>query len=826
MQNITFAASETVITDSDAQWKLNWNWERNQEGFEWISSEISTENGLKLTVDDEKFDLFNTYKYACTSGDGETKLENPSGEYKYFIRLDADGNPVHYDADDKTSKRVMIYHQGRNNYSASFNAGETGNNGEAIVLSYDFDITTLDNQYWNAPKLSFMGFNIFHDVAGKFRIAHNGGNLDIEKDKNINKHSVSYVIAPAVEGGRYHMTAVMLDGELIQLNNIYSTTSGKTDADCYLTDMTFTFYIGKGRSAEINNLKVVRGFDDIVLSTDFIEGSEIGDNGIAISSSTKLVSGTMDGKIKVYDCDFDDELIADPGVVINYTADGMGANVRFTKLEGGGNYRMELTGVVDMWGNEYKDTFSVAFSTPDNESGGGDIDDTPDEEAGSNEISVGEIQIGSSNTLYHGHGFFKASKSDDMYEVMIDTDAWFEAEDEKYGKENYYYYLDEDGSEKLLGYGNDSWNHLELDIKTDETVNTNKPVVVSYEWYGENLPAVSEWGAYYMNIMGMYFYLSDYTADKTMLKVYQNGTTALPGFSIEPTADNWHSMKVVISPVVTEGRSKLEAVIIDGKITFIEDAYSNLATYDDSKLILDRITMHVPKPSEGTANVGDSFVKLRNIQAMRVDGIEAEMFMPLGVQNPKEPLKLNFNYQIEDELKAEDFSIYEITDETDADGKAIEKQVLNKITVSKEYDGKQVLIDVGEGGLYYNKNYKLVINKNIIVEDYITLVRRECEFSTYEYPDELTAELTRVGNKINYNISGGGDSFLITVSTYDETGALVGFNPVTAEKEGAGNRQKARGSVEIVNASSDESVLVSIFTGDGTMKLYRLPTEF
>ena len=138
---------------------------------------------------------------------------------------------------------------------------------------------------------------------------------------------------------------------------------------------------------------------------------------------------------------------------------------------------------------------------------------------------------------------------------------------------------------------------------------------------------------------------------------------------------------------------------------------------------------------------------------------------------------------------------------------------------------KQISINVGEGGLYYNKNYKLVINKNIIVEDYISLSKKEYEFSTYEYPEELNAQLSRNGNTISYNISGGGESFLIFVSTYDETGALVGLNTVNAQKEGSGNRKKARGNIEIKNFTDGCKVLVSIFTGDGTMKLYRLPTE-
>ncbi len=810
--NITFAASSTVITDNDAAWTMQWNWERNQEGFEYVSSEMSTENGLKLIVDTEKYNAFNSYKYP-TKDNGETKCE-ASGEYKYYIRFDADGNPVAYDANDKTSNRVMVYHQGRNNYVAKFGVGETENTGEPIILSYDFDITTKNNSWWNSPNMSFMGFTLRHDVGGDIQIAHNGGNMNIEKNKNIQKHSISVIIAPTVTDGRYEMLGIMLDGEIIPMSGIYSTTSGKTDNDCYLSDLSFTFYLGSTESAELTNLNVVRGFDDIVLSTDFIDGSEIGSDGINISSSVPLKANT--GEIKVYDCDFDGELVADPGTVVTYNNDVV--NAMFTKLEGGGNYRMELTGVEDIWGNEYTDTLSVSFATPAGESG--DIDDTPDEEAGGNNISVGDMVIGSSNTLYHGHGFYEASKTDGEFEVIVDNPEWWYAEENKFGENNYYYYTDKDGNKTLIGYGNDSWNKLDLEIKADENVNSGEPLVVSYDWKADNVGKVSEWGSYYMNIMGVYCFISEYASTETMLKYYENGTTVTKTVNLKATADGWHNIKVVFSPKLTDGRPQVTAVIVDGEITFYDNMYSTVNTYSDDTFVMNGITLNVAKPTEAKANNGDSIVKLRNVELKRVDGLKAEMFMPLGVQNPKEAIKLNFNYPVSDDLSGKDFTIYEL------DENGTETAISNKLTVSKAYDDKQVLVTVGDGGLYYDKNYKLVINKNIIVEDYISITEKEYEFSTYEYPDDLSAELARSGDTINYNISGGGDSFVIMVSTYDTDGALVGFNSITAEKEGSGSRQKARGSVEIKNAGTDKKVMVYIFTADGKMKPYRMPTEF
>ena len=809
--NIVLAELQTVITDSDASWTMQWNWERYQEGFEYVSSEIRTENGLKLTVDTDKYNAVDAVKY---STDGNGNPVAASGEYKYSFRVDSDGNAVAYDKNDTTSTSYIWYHQGRNNYSAKFNVGETENTGEPIVLSYDFDITATNTSWWNSPRLEFMDFTIRHDVGGNLQIVHSGGNLDIEKNKNIQNHSISVVIAPTVTNGRYEMLGIMLDGEVIPMSGIYSTKTGKTDADCYLSSMNFVLYLGPSESAELTNLSVVRGFDDIVLSTDFADGSEIGNDGINISSSVPLKENT--GEITVYDCDFDGELVADPGAVITYNNDVI--NAMFTKLEGGGNYRMELTGVEDIWGNKYTDTLSVNFATPAGESGG-DIDDTPDEEAGGNDISVGDIAIGSSNTLYHGHNFYEASKTDDEFEVVIDNAEWWYAEEHKFGENNNYYYTDKDGNKTLIGYGNESWNKLDLDIKADEKVNPGEPLVVSYDWNAENVGKVSEWGSYYMNIMGVYCFISEYSSTETMLKYYENGTSVTKAVNLKATADGWHNIKLVFSPTLKDGRTQVTAVIVDGEITFYDNMYSTVNTYSDDTFVMNGITLNVAKPTEAKANNGDSIVKLRNVELKRVDGLKAEMFMPLGVQNPKEAIKLNFNYPVSDALTGKDFKIYEISE----DG---EKAISNELTVSKAYDDKQVLVTVGDGGLYYDRDYKLVIDKNIIVEDYISISQKEYEFSTYEYPDDLSAELTRSGDTISYNISGGGDSFVIMVSTYDTDGALVGLNCITAQKEGSGDRQKARGSVSIKNADSDTNVMLYIFTNDGKMKLYRMPTEF
>ena len=822
-QNIAFAASETIVTDNDVEWQLQWNWERYQEGFEYLSSEIELENGLKITVDNDKYNDFVTYRYASNDS-GATKCAE-SGEYKYYMRFDSEGNPVAYNSSDTTSTRVPIYHQGRDNYNVKLNVGESENTGEPIVLSYDYKITTPHTSWWNSPYMDVMGFTVRYDVGGKVQLVHNGGELAYEKDTKLDTHNIAMIISPDVTNGRYEMMAFMLDGNLVPLSGIYSKTTGKTTADCVLKELLFSIRVGLNVSAQITNLKVARGLDDVVLTSDFSNGSEITDSGIMVYSSSKMAENALNGNVSVYDCDFDDELIAEPGTVVTYSSDMMSASVKFTMLEAGGNYRMEITGVEDIFGSTYNDVLKVNFSTPaseDDNEGDGGIDDTPDSEADSSNLAVGDIAIGSSNTLYHGHNFYQASKTDGTYEILIDKAGWFNAEQNKYSKNGYYYFTDADGNEKQLGYGNDNWNKLDMVIGVTDSVDTTKPIVVSYEWYSENFGAVSEWGSNYMTVMGFQAFLSDNDQTKGMLKYYEDGNSKAETITLSESADGWHSMTLVISPQLSEGRCKLVSTVIDGVVKFYDKAYSVLKSdYTADTFVINDITAQIAAPK--AADPAEGRLKLRNVEIKRLDGLKAEVFMPLGLQNPNEPIKLNFNYALEDEVTADDFSIYEISE--GADGSLKETKISNRVEVSDAYDGKQLNVTVLDGGLYYDRSYKLVIDKNIVVENYITLSQTEYEFSTYKYPDDITAELTRAGDVVSYNISGGGDSFLIMVSTYDSRGALVGMNTVTAQKQGSGNREKARGTINISNADKGEKVLVYIFTADGDMKLYRLPTE-
>lgn len=816
IQNITFAVSDTVVSDTDTDWKMQWSWERYEEGFRYFS-DIDVSNGLHIMCDADKYAAAKSVMYASKDA-GLTQCEK-SGEYKLYIRLDSDGNLVPYSADDTESRIVPIYHQGRSNYCAKFNVGETSNDGREIIVSYDYEINCTDNQEWNSPRWELMGFTLRSNVGGKFQVAHNGGSQTFDVSKNTNKHSVKAVIAPTVAEGRFEMTAIEIDGTVTPLTDIYSTASGKTDADCYIDSIRFYMYIGGGnRSVDITNLTITRGFDDIELNTDFEDGAETGSDGIRVYSNVQLKENAFSGKINVYDCDFDDELISDPGLNVSYDSDMNSAAVKFTKLEGGGNYRMEISGVSDIWGHQYTNTLAVSFKTPLETSG--EETDVPDGDPGAVDIGVGAISE-SQGDLVDGRHFCTASYEDGIYTIDIDNKAWYEAEQNTFLRDNFRWYINESGEEIKLGYKDVDWRRMEYKIGISETANTGEPIVVSYDYYADNVRGNYEWGTPYMDIMGMYCYLSTKNSEQSMIKYAVSGSGVLEKKDRQLTSDGWHSVKVVISPVTKDKRCKIEAVVLDGEVTLFDNAYSQSNTYTDETCYLTYVRINTQSyPTESMAAAGNGVIKIRDLNVQRVDSLKGELVVSGGTVNPTEPLKLNFNYPINDEFKNGDIVIYEVSDTGE------QKKIDNTLSIVKAYDNKQLRITVGEGGLYYGKNYKLEIAKPLVVNDYIKLTVNEYDIAVQDSPDGMSADIGRNGDKISYSISGGGDAFYIIAASYDEYGAMRGITGCIAQKEGTDIRGKARGNIDIPSIDHSKKVKIYIFTEDGSMRLYKMPVEF
>lgn len=822
-----------IASDTQTEWKMSWSWERSESGF-LGHSEILTENGLSIINNREKFKKIKAVAYP-SKDNGVTKCE-AKGEYKFYYRTDASGEPIEYDEADTESQNICWYHQGRGNYMSKFSVNESVNDGRPIVVSYDYYIETGRFDQWNAPKLiigdagpgdSTGWFQIYKSSSGTVSLSYNNGTARAvqkltEASSSDNVHNVRLVISPkAAENGRIELKAVSLDGNVVALNNAYSFASGKTDDDIKLDKLVATMgFDGVFENDDVmkyTNLTVERGIENIEIQTPFEDGTEITDEGISIISNIPMQADALSEGVAIYDEDYNGEPVKNAGIRIEYNDDNTEARIYVSGLEPAGNYRMEISGAADYCGINRSNDLTISFKTAKKEQD--TPDDKPKDDPSSSESGAGEVTV-DSNDLKHGRAFSSATLTDGVYEMRSDIAAWWAAEQIRYMKNNNYYYKDSDGNEIKLGYGNENWNYADFNIAASETVNTGEPIVLSYEYNAENVSANYEWGSPYLNALGFYAYFSKASDEEGMVKYYKDGGTIAQKLKRGNGNDGWHSVKLVILPNTTEGRYQLYAVVFDEYIYLLENAYSTTATGSDEKCFIDNLIVRQTAATETRAKSGDSVLSMRNIKIERVDGIRTEVFAPNGTLLPDDDIKLNFNYSLPQEFKPDDFTICEVLE----DGS--EKSIENSVAVKKAYDDKQIIITVGDGGLCYNKNYRLYINKNIVVNDYIGLTKKSYDIKMREYTDEInmTAELSEGG--VKYSISGGGDSFFIMAASYDKDNRLIGINSETVLKEGSGERKKARGNLAVENKANAESIKFYIFDSADNLNIYRLPVEF
>ena len=382
-----------------------------------------------------------------------------------------------------------------------------------------------------------------------------------------------------------------------------------------------------------------------------------------------------------------------------------------------------------------------------------------------------------------------------------------------------YWYTDRNGKEVQFGYGNESWNKMEYEIEVGETENDGNNIVVSFDYNISNGDSY-EWRMPRLDIMGVMIGMPSETSETSMYGCFINGAQIIRPKRAS-TSDGWHNAKLVIAPYAENNRVKAEAVIFDGEVFMLDDAYAytaNNAYATDDGVYLKTINVTVNCPAENIAKEGETIINIRNMKAERVEGLNAEVYAPNGTVSPTEDIKINFNYPVDEKINAEDILIYE----ADSD-----EPIENSISLEKKYDNKQLAVSVGDGGLYYGKEYAVVINKPLVVNEYLRSADNKYSFRTDEYPNNLTrAEFTRVSDRIDYVLSSENDEYYVAAASYDEYGAMTGINIVLAKQTGSDSRRRAEGSVPISEMSKSKSVKVFVLKGDKSGIVYRLPQEF
>ena len=173
----------------------------------------------------------------------------------------------------------------------------------------------------------------------------------------------------------------------------------------------------------IKNLSIVRGEENISLSSDYESGSVITAEGIAVTSNIEMSAEALKDKVIVYDTDFD-ETAAGYTLDITYGGDRKSAVIKVTGLEPDGNYKLMIESVSDRLGISDSMPFEIAFKTaPSDEGGEEEPDDTPKDDPSESVVGGDEIVV-DANGNQHGTQFTTVTKEDGVYTTVVDTQKW------------------------------------------------------------------------------------------------------------------------------------------------------------------------------------------------------------------------------------------------------------------------------------------------------------------------------------------------------------------------------------------------------------------
>ena len=819
---MAYEGVSTIASDETTNWAMQWSWERYEAGWDYYADWTLT-NGFEITYNKAKYDELVAVRYA-TKDNGATQSDT-AGEYNWAFKTNADGKAVAFGSADAVGDPKLWYHQGREQFISDFAiTGDNAADTRPLIVSFKYKFDTSGDQVWNMPYIEIAGIKFY---VNRTKVGIGGASSFTDVTNETNEHDAVIRFVP--EDGKLKLTHVNVDGKDCTL----PATAVVSSAGNITILRTSAYNASANLTHFIKNLSIVRGDENISLSSNYESGSVITAEGIAVTSNIEMSAEALKDKVIVYDTDFD-EPAAGYTLDVTYGGDRKSAVVKVTGLEPDGNYKLMIESVSDRLGISDSMPFEIAFKTaPSDEGGEEEPDDTPKDEPSESVVGGDEIVV-DANGNQHGTQFTTVTKEAGVYTTVIDTQKWYRAETLRESEAGVFYYEDENGEKKKLGYGNDDWNKVTTTTTVSGDTNDGKMIVVSFKYKADNFIKNNEWATPYFIIMDTYLYFSDASATKAYIKYKDSKeNTIYKSIDIGTPEDGYHEVKLMVMPYVSEnGRYIIHGIEYNGKLNILSDAYSNTKNHADSDCVVSSIKMNygpVGKNGKDQSSLKDvtATIEMKDLEIMRVSTIEAELFNPNGELAPEDDIKLNFNYELAQEFTDKDFAIYEIAQDTD--GNEIKTPIENTITVSKEYNGKQIKIKVNEGGLFYGKDYRLEINRDITVNDYIPLVKKAYDIPMMENPTVLTVAAEKTpSDKISYSISGDDNAvsyFLVAVS-YDANNKMVGVKNVTAVKQGSGTRQKARGELEIGAPDEAERVEFFIFDSAQNLNLYRLPTVF
>lgn len=454
--------SEIISSDKNTAWTTHRDCGSEQAYTYLTNGNLHLTSGLEVKAQEGKYNDLNAKKYG----------EKP---YKFKLKTDGtlttqnDENGTEYDwgYDDAWTPQLGF----------RYTVNEAANSGKPLIISYDYQVVNSkwdgnpNAHYWQSTYFKVLDFEMYPNTkddsqkSNKYVIQYNNGTaksyLALDQSNEADGwHNVKFEISPTVKDGRFQMTAIELDGVVTKLENVYSTTDGKTDADVKVGNIEARTNNQDNRTMSYKNLVISRGIDEVTASASVEDGS------IGVEPSQIIVNFSddvtlSDGAIKLYKDDTE---------VSGYTvamSDAKTAVVSFPAYKSRTEYKLVVnaslvnTGV----GKTMTDNLTVNFIT-----------------------EKSEENLNGSDNLYNGTASnetgwgrpFTSMESDDNGDltITVDNDAWKAAID-KGGK-----YIDSDGNEHTLpNYSaGEGWNFARIKLGSlNETENNKQPIAVEFD---------------------------------------------------------------------------------------------------------------------------------------------------------------------------------------------------------------------------------------------------------------------------------------------------------------------------------------------------------
>ena len=279
--------------------------------------------------------------------------------------------------------------------------------------------------------------------------------------------------------------------------------------------------------------------------------------------------------------------------------------------------------------------------------------------------------------------------------------------------------------------------------------------------------------------------------------------------------DEWNTIKYIFD--VDNG------VVKNGYIQINDKAPINVTTIENTKTNFGVVEFRLYSMPNENGEYEDYIFKVKDMSVKSLGALKGT-----ATSDDNENISLRFSYNVP-YLFESDIKLLEWNDKA---GDYTEVKQGYSVDEMDPSDMKQVNIHVTNGGLAYNKKYRVAVCRtDITAEDYVKLKITDIDFVTKEYPDNMKADVTLLTPSDNttivncsiVNLQDEASSAYVIVAGYNEAGEMVDKYCENINSIGGDN---SHGINNISLSGSIKNVKVFIFKDDEGFDIYHMPQSF